>query len=299
MSIAGFYTATKLVYFKAITPIHLGVGRAVGEPVDLPIQKDEFGIPIAWGSSIKGALRSFKELKANSPDEKKRIEIVFGPERPEHASCLSILDARLVMIPARSLRGLYAYITSRHMLEYLRQYIEVALSSNPELESRYSYILRLIEIASRVPENTVFIPSDTITIGEGVVLNEMTFKYKTVPEIAGLIKKVFSGILPEEELGRILMISDDDLLDIIRTSLLVMTRIKLDYEKKKVETGPWSEEYLPSGSLLVSLILYSTPRVKQGSLTLDQVWEIINPGKYLILGGGESIGKGIVEVITV
>ena len=38
-------------------------------------------------------------------------------------------------------------------------------------------------------------------------------------------------------------------------------------------------------------------KMKKEQNVKDPIWHIINPGKYLILGGHESIGKGIVEVI--
>jgi len=47
-----------MLYIKALTPIHVGVGRGEATHVDLPLQRDEFGFPTIWASSLKGAIKS-------------------------------------------------------------------------------------------------------------------------------------------------------------------------------------------------------------------------------------------------
>ena len=80
--------AAKLMFTYALTPLHPGAGRAVGGgPADLPVQRDEFGLPTIWSSSLKGFLRSSFELKARGAqrDEERVanetfVRAVFGPE---------------------------------------------------------------------------------------------------------------------------------------------------------------------------------------------------------------------------
>ena len=98
-----------LLYVFALTTLHPGAGRG-SEHVDLPVQRDEFGYPVIWGSGLKGSLRSyFTRLNKNN-----KVKTVFGPEPAseevsEYSSAISVHDARLILMPARSLRGVWVY----------------------------------------------------------------------------------------------------------------------------------------------------------------------------------------------
>jgi CRISPR-associated protein Cmr4 len=52
----------KLFWLVALTAVHPGVGRSEEAQVDLPVQRDEFGLPTVWASSLKGAIRAKAEL---------------------------------------------------------------------------------------------------------------------------------------------------------------------------------------------------------------------------------------------
>jgi len=291
------YKGAKLLFLKAISPVHLGAGRAVAEAVDVVLQRDEYGIPWGAGSSIKGAIRSFKTT--SNKVNKKLLNAVFGDERSEYASCISIQDARLLLFPVRALRGLYAYVTSRHLLEYCKRYIELIKPIRDDLSSLYETLCKITDLAEKVPEGEVLLFDESFIVKDSVILNEMIFKYrKGSNEELQLLIEVFKNILGKSKVKKIIIVSDNDLMDLIRTSLVVVNRVKLKYSTKTVERGGlWSEEYLPSDTVLVTAVLYSTPRTKNIDISLDKVWKIIDPGDYLILGGNETIGKGIVEVI--
>ena len=51
----------RLLWVLALTSIHPGVGRSEEAHVDLPVQRDEFGLPAIWASSLKGAVRDKAE----------------------------------------------------------------------------------------------------------------------------------------------------------------------------------------------------------------------------------------------
>lgn len=57
-------TKSYLILAYAITPVHVGMGRAPGV-VDLPFQRDSIGYPIVYGSSFKGVLKSTLMSKNN------------------------------------------------------------------------------------------------------------------------------------------------------------------------------------------------------------------------------------------
>ncbi|NPA69900.1 MAG: type III-B CRISPR module RAMP protein Cmr4 [Crenarchaeota archaeon] len=339
------YEVGKLIFIRAITPVHVGIGRVYGEAVDLPIQRDEFGLPVIWGSSLKGAIRSQRELSIDrlendrSKNEKKRIlRAVFGPDDSEEskgidtASSMSVLDARLVLIPARALRGLYVYVTSSHLLRYYLNYVmillECTLSHYSKLEEIERSLSSLVDKLD-VDESRAIALSDRYVMNVGgrrnIVINEQVLDVDVRTGLERDFERCLvtdKGPLSREELSRVVVVSDSDIDDIVRRSLQVITRVKLDYDKKVVKQGAlWSEEYVPANTIFVGAILYSRPRmlklcaeigsrenidesIKQVCKILKDyddvgiIWrDIISPGEYLILGGHETIGKGIVKVM--
>jgi CRISPR-associated protein Cmr4 len=89
---------------------------------------------------------------------------------------------------------------------------------------------------------------------------------------------------------------------------MIHTRIAIDYEKKVARVGAlWTEEYLPEFSIAYSLILVSKPRksndkIKTASDVIKSLLEGLggNLDEFsLILGGDETIGRGIVKFFRV
>jgi CRISPR-associated protein Cmr4 len=157
------YSLATLIFLKALTPVHVGTGREEALHVDLPVQRDEFGFPTIWASSLKGA------IKANVRDEKIKIgneEISFrkllgsDPGEPETIpSHIAFLDAKLLLTPARSLDNVWIYVTTPHLLEYLNTYLSIyneITGSNLSLDLSHiaNYVSQGVAITSRVSEKT-------------------------------------------------------------------------------------------------------------------------------------------------
>ena len=92
---------TALLGLLAETSIHAGAGQMAGV-IDLPIQREAHTAwPVVFGSAVKGALRTLAhEQKAPW------LTAVFGPETTnasDHAGALLVSDARLLLLPMRSL----------------------------------------------------------------------------------------------------------------------------------------------------------------------------------------------------
>jgi len=338
--VVKLYEHGKLIFFKAKTPLHVGVGRTYGEAVDLPIQRDEHGVPVIWASSVKGALRASKYLAFKSESASKCLDYVYGPSEPseesQFASCLSILDARLLFMPVRSLRGVYAYATSPLLLDYFRTYLDILVSCCKNVDNE---IVKLYEASSNIVEELKSSISEAgvtdsskskLLTNNMLILNE--YFIKNVTELSDRVRNFISTLSlklfnSSELYDRIVILNDDIFMKIVSKSIIVINRVRLKYETKTVQTGPWSEEYVPRGTIFVSGILFSKPRfcmngeecskirdranrdckvilAKRGNKCDDicscDIWSIfIDPGKYMILGGHETIGKGIVEVIRI
>jgi len=248
---SNLYSKT-LIFLKALTPLHVGAGKGVREHVDLPVQRDEFDIPTIWSSSLKGGFRGGYSRTIRNETEKEMLNKVFGPppgRGHEYSSAISFLDAKLVFIPARSLKRIWTYVTSPHLLSYLITYLE---GLNMEVyASNLSEFLRNIDLPV-VSRDDLFVRDHII------VLNELDIDGCAVDK--GLVN-VFTNILPQElindlnERGLVIM-DDNTIFNIIQRSMIIQYRIRLNYERKVIEGGSlWSEEYIPQGTIFVSGVL--------------------------------------------
>src|SRR5947207_13812146 len=109
---------TRVTLIHAMSPLHAGTGQSVGA-IDLPIARERpTGVPLLPGSSIKGALRA---LSSSRPDGQITRD-VFGPETDkssEHAGSVQFSDAHLLLLPVRSVRGTFAWVTSPYLIRKL------------------------------------------------------------------------------------------------------------------------------------------------------------------------------------
>src|SRR3990172_983710 len=105
----------KLLLIHALSPLHAGTGQGVGV-IDLPIAREKATqIPFLPGSTLKGVFRDActdPTLRTN----------VFGPDSgnpDQHAGAVAFTDARLLLLPVRSLMGVFAWVTSPLLLRRL------------------------------------------------------------------------------------------------------------------------------------------------------------------------------------
>ena len=99
---------TALLGLLAETSIHAGAGQSVGA-IDLPIMREAHSDwPCIHGSAVKGALRARAEDRALD-----NVHLIFGPDTnnaSDHAGALTVGDARLVLLPVRSLTGHFQWV---------------------------------------------------------------------------------------------------------------------------------------------------------------------------------------------
>ncbi|WP_256201277.1 type III-B CRISPR module RAMP protein Cmr4 [Thermoanaerobacter thermocopriae] len=97
----------------------MGSGSELGY-VDLPIQREKHsGFPKIESSGLKGALRS-----AFKGDESLRenVEHIFGPEDGDlYAGAIGFLDARILLFPIKSARGIFGWITCPMFFQGLKR----------------------------------------------------------------------------------------------------------------------------------------------------------------------------------
>ena len=121
----------------SVTPVHAGSGAELSV-IDLPIQRERHtGFPVIWGQSLKGVLRRAYEKSENGV----KTEVIFGPstERAhDHAGAVSVGDAKILLFPVRSLKGVFAYVMCPIVLERFKRDLELA-GMNNELDEHRGY----------------------------------------------------------------------------------------------------------------------------------------------------------------
>jgi len=107
---------TQLISLFAETFIHPGCGQNEGA-IDLPVARERVTqYPFIAGSSLKGAWRDYAQQ--NEMEEEERND-VFGS--PDSAGGLLVSDARLLLLPIRSLQHSYCQVTCPALLARLNR----------------------------------------------------------------------------------------------------------------------------------------------------------------------------------
>jgi len=290
------YKKSGVLTFYSETPVHMGTGQSVSY-VDLPIQRERHtSFPVLWSSGIKGVIRDLASRKWNN---KEKVELIFGPESEssEFASCISITDAKILLYPVRSLRGVFAWITCPLVLRRLKDDI-TSVGLNNDLN--ISEFLNVTDGEALVFGNDLIVKDK-----DEVVLEEFVFKAEK-KELGGL-EEFLNSLLPSNELTsklkeHLVIVSDNVFKDFVNYAVEVRTRIRIDQAKGTVKDGAlFSEEIIPSESVFYSLVFVGEPFGKNGKLnSADDVFKEVKSlfeGSGLIqLGGDETTGKGYMRV---
>jgi CRISPR-associated protein Cmr4 len=236
------------------------------------------------------------------------IDLIFGPEDTEeaHAGALIFTDARILLFPVKSLKGVFTWVTCPMVLERFKEDLGLAKIIDHPLNVDFSTLINTL------PEKT------NIFIESKVVLEEFTFELKENKETSKIAKYLADKIFPNdtykfwrEKLEKDLVIlSDDDFEQFVTSSTEVITRTKIDDITGTVKSGAlWTEEYLPQDTILYSITMASPVRVEKDEA--KGVFNVGNPDKeaemvlkffelgipnVIQIGGNQTIGKGIVRI---
>lgn len=279
--------ASTILGLLAQTSIHAGTGSNTGV-IDLPIQREGHNAyPCVFGSSMKGALRTHAEQ--NIEDES-AIFAVFGADRQAentYAGALLVSDARLVLLPIRSLTSQFKWVTSPYALQRLKDDLA-------RFDTKQSF-----ELPAKTPaENEAF----TAQGADGdLFLEEYRFKTKAqdlssvIAVLAGLMQK--TGV--EDQLKQQLAIVSDDMFShLAQHTTPVNAHIAIESETKIVKGGAlWYEETLPPETLLYVGLAANKARKQDSDLdsadkVLSKVTDLFKDKPWLQIGGNETVGMG-------
>lgn len=280
----------RLLFVHALSPLHAGTGQGVGV-IDLPIAREKAtNLPFLPGSSIKGTLRDLC-----APPHRDRV---FGPEAGanagDYAGSAQFADARLLLLPVRSLAGTFAWVTSPYILQRLQR--DAQNTSGPIVPATVPQPVNA-ESCLVVEGCKVTLPNTT-----SAYLEDLDLQAVLSPEAAiwaqWLAAQVFPGDNAWQRMlsERFCIVHDDVMSFLLQTATEITARIKLLDDQKTVQQGGlWYEESLPCETILSGLIVATPVRGNGAALTPADIFEAIGGTlkKPTQLGGKATVGRGL------
>ncbi len=318
------------------TPLHVGSGDSLGI-VDMPIQREKHtGFPKVESSSLKGSLRTaFEGNAANDVNKWIQIQAAFGYDedgiipgveekftlgegaekklKKEFIGCLGFTDARILLFPVKSMKGVFAWITCPLVLRKFAEEMRLCERSDSNFFQDIS-------------ENTVSESCELVVKNkegkEQVVLEEFAFNVGQDSNCGQLAKCLAEILFAEKQQSywkdrlskNLVVLSNDDFKDFIEHSTEVITRTKINNDTGTVQDGAlFTEEFLPTDSIMYSLVLASPippmfwdenkfavlKEFKKESGVIKYFGNTLNKEIKNIfqLGGNATLGKGIVRIV--
>lgn len=326
------FQTSKPLFFICETPLHAGSGSDLGI-VDLPIQREKHtGFPKIESSSLKGAIREAVETKLKMPKNGSLpiIDALFGPDESlrngndAHMGALGFSDARLLLFPVKSMKGVFAWVTCPKVLDQFKRDMKIADASFDISGDDYKVDTEGVCKLLNEPKSNL-----KISNSKNILLEEYAFTYQTANlTVSGKpLQDWFAENLPTEWQDKIkediVILSNDDFKDFVNLSTEVITRTAIDNEKGTVKPGAlFTEEFLPAETVMYSLVMASPLFVDDkkkdnetskkekvmtkieaidGASSLDSADKkvlnafIKNLPTVIQIGGGATLGKGIVR----
>lgn len=271
----------KLIGLLAETPIHVGIGQA-NTAIDLPIAREATThIPHVPGSGAKGALRVWAKGAVDN------VDTLFGQASGDDdgndggAGTILCGEMRLALLPVRTLSGSYKYVTCPLIINrLLRDLRRAEMPAKDEGE-----IQDTLKMFDAKPENAIDLSGGTQTIS----LEEREF---TPCDLDGSNIKSLLNRLTTSDLNNVVVLKDDDFSWFAQNALPVVMRNSLD-ENKRVKSGAlWSEEMLPTDTVMWMVLGQRTT----GTDDLDTLTKAIENKPYIQVGGNETIGQGWLQM---
>ncbi len=312
---------SKLLFIQALSPLQPGTGQGVGV-IDLPIAREKAtGLPYLPGSTIKGVFRdawgTLDRKKLNVPEATN----VFGESTDAvnaYAGSVTFFDARLLLLPVRSLAGVFAWVTSPLLLKrFARDAKFCGLGAGiPTVPNR------VLDEEIILPNNSpLLIPSNP----SQVILEDFKLTPADSWELGNAWADWFAEKLGNDMIREHFCIVSDDMMSYFSENATeVVARIRIDDESKTAAgQALWHEELLPVETVLSSIVQTmeirdsskkgSNEQSEQGSDSDNQEshGKVKAPSADIFkglseitkcslqFGGGATIGRGLCKTILV
>lgn len=282
---------SRLYFVRTLTSTHIGTGRGEGA-IDLPIAREAAsGIPYIPGSAIKGVLRDEPDLRQHAAHRE-----LFGPEPDSenqdlHQGSLVFNDARLLVLPVRSLKGMTAWLTCPHVLRLLCDSADAADIGIPDPKA--TEILADAGVLSHdakvmLDEIDLDVAEDNRSLRKTWATRLMSHYYGAQDRLAGEVEKRFA------------IVADETFAFFCEMATDVRARVRLTAERTVKSGALWYEENLPPETLLYGIWgAQERPRKQSGRLGAGEACETLASNgqpRTLQIGGKATVGRGSVRV---
>lgn len=320
------------LFMLSETSIHVGSGTDLGV-VDLPIQREKHtNYPKIESSGVKGCIREdFEQLgkderlkyngkNIDKDNGKDYINYIFGPEEGDaHAGAMSFTDARILLFPVKSVRGVFAWVTCPHVIDRFIRDLHLC-----EVVGKKKFNVPEIDSLLNIKEGNA-LTTDTSNLvikskkGDKVVLEEYAFNAIAEKTLTKFAKFLAYTITPEgiefdickkRLMNNLLVLPDDDFKDFVSLSTEVVARTRINPETGTVQPGAlWYEENVPSDTIFYNIVMSApifVPKDKKTEKILlfdenpeNEAKNIMkffteNISDVLQIGGNSTIGQGFV-----
>lgn len=301
-----------LIFYRTVTPLHVGCGQALGV-VDLPVIRERAtGYPYIPGSGIRGSLRDIfenrGEMEENAKKKKDYQELtlkLFGPEpgsseeEDKYAGCVSIHDARVLFYPVRADRGVFLWVTSPLALQRFNR-------DNDAFQLGFK-AFNADALGNVTDDN--FVGPKLLT--DSLHLEEFRFNRAQNSEtIADSLAEFAEQIGGTEIASRTVLLSNRSFFHFVNYATMLMQHNTLTSAKTVKEGALFSIESLPPETILYGMIGATHERRDPengitGTAALTWVKTFLVGDKpdakfaYLHLGGKESTGLGVTQLTWV
>jgi len=267
------YKQKLVITYHAITPVHFGAGESLSY-VDNAIQREKHTeFPMLAGSGIKGVIRELASRKW----DKDKVDIIFGPWEgsSDYSSCISFTDAKILLFPVRSVRGVFAWITCPYVLKRFKDELEsLGFSTNIEIP--------------KVDDSKVLIcnKDSQLKIDDNkVALEEFVFeidKSNSADSIANELKNKNKKYLPSQLQNeiekRLAIVSDNVFRDFVKYAVEVRTRIRINQTTGTVDAergGLFTVELVPAEAVFYGFVFIANPYFGISAELYDELEKII------------------------
>jgi len=325
------YKTAKPLFMHCQSPMHAGSGSDLGI-VDLPIQRERHtSLPKIESSSLKGALReavehevvkTYKADKSNKKEvldkvkdlnrvfgfdesdlrglDKGAVKGLFGEKEKDFAGAIGFTDARLLLFPIKSMKGVFAWATCGKILKQFEADMKLTdgkksfrIEGLESVSNQKAYLLNA-KSALKLHSNS-----------NKVILEEYTFQVESTlslkVEEKDFLEWLFENVVKDEKVkADVIILPDDDFKDFVNLSTEVITRTKIDNNTGTVATGAlFTEEYLPAESVMYSLVMAHDEFRADNPLPADEVMSFFNDNlpKIVQIGGNATLGKGLTKMV--
>ena len=279
----------------AETFIHPGTGQSEGA-IDLRVAREAAtDYPVIPGSGCKGAWRDYARAvwpaktdaasEGREQDDSAKVLQLFG--KPEEAGDILFGDARILLLPIRSLAGSYRWVTCPHLIERWERDRQRA-GLGPANGFRWPQ-------PGLADGDALDRPHVLAAEGSGpLFLEERLFEITdTVPgALTDLLRPAIVHAPTRDRLaGQLAIISDHQFAALARMGLAVTAHNSLDKDTKSSK-ALWYEEALPPDTIMYTLL----SERRSGGDALTTLTGQLADKPYLQLGGNETVGQGWFKV---